>query len=42
MYENGGNDAADAVERDACYAKSNQHFQRAVNKGGKIDGYTPQ
>jgi hypothetical protein len=40
MWENGGNDASDEAERATCFAKSDAHFQNAVNKGGTIKGYT--
>lgn len=40
MYENGGNDASDEAERDECFARADACFQRAVNKGGTIEGYS--
>jgi hypothetical protein len=42
QWENGGTDTDDTTKRDACFAKANECFQRAVNKGGTIEGYAAQ
>lgn len=38
-YENGANDACDPDEAAGCRRIADAHFQRAVNKGGVIEGY---
>lgn len=40
MWDNGGNDTDDKAKRAECFAKADEHFQRAVNRGGTIKGYT--
>jgi hypothetical protein len=42
MYENGGNDTSDEKERDDCFALADACFQRAVNKGGTINGFSKE
>lgn len=42
MYDNGANDSSDADETANLRRIAAAHFQRAVNKGGVIEGYTPQ
>ncbi len=42
QWENGGNDTDDEANKVTCFANANAAFQRAVNKGGVIEGFTKQ
>ena len=42
MYENGANDTGDAAEAAGLRRIADAHFQRAVKKGGTIEGYASQ
>lgn len=41
MWNNGGMDASDDQERADCFAQADACFQRAVNRGGRIEGFEP-
>jgi hypothetical protein len=42
MYENGANDTGDASEAAGLRKIADDHFYRAVKKGGVIEGYAQQ